>query len=96
VDDQERPAKADLAIRLAELAVYAAGMWMMLPEAQRQEIVMRATMGLHRLSGRLARRAAARSMETELRTGHARYELPWLLSVLRDQAARLYERERSA
>jgi hypothetical protein len=94
VDDQNGP--GPLARLLAQLAYLAMVAWMVLPEHKKRELAMRAARTAQSLSGQLARRAAVRSMEAELRTGHRRYELPYLLSLARDQAQKLYERERSA
>lgn len=81
---------------LLQLAYLAAVTWLMLPEHKRKELTMRAALQLQGLSGRLARLAAVRSMGAELRTGARRYELPYLLSLARDRAQRLYDQARSA
>ena len=81
---------------LASLAYLAVVSWMMLPDHKRRELKMKAARTAQSLSDRLARRAGDSSMGTELRTGQRRYEVPYLLSLAREQAGRLYERQRSA
>jgi hypothetical protein len=55
---------------------------------------MRLAEASRRLLTSLARRAGRTSMGIELAVGTQQYELPYLLSRLRDRAVEVYERER--
>ena len=55
---------------------------------------MRAAAGSRRHLTWLARRAGHSSMRTELETGRQQYQIPMILSLMRDKAAAFYDRER--
>ena len=55
---------------------------------------MRLAEGSRRLLSWLAHRAGHTSMGIELTAGREQYDLPYLLSRMRDRAAELYDRER--
>ena len=88
---KRREAIARLVLALAYIAVMA---WYLIPEHQRKLTGMRLAAASRRLCERAALRAGHQSMTLELGTGQRRYELPYLLSLARDRAARFYDRLR--
>ena len=81
---------------LLNLAYLGAAAWLMMPEHQRQLLVMRVTMTARAAATALARRAGVASMANELATGRQVYTLPYLLSRARDRLGRAYEAARGA
>jgi hypothetical protein len=63
----------------------------LIPAHQRQAAKLRALRWCVLGTNRLARRAAAGSMALELATGEQEYDVPFLLSVLRDRLHRAYD-----
>jgi hypothetical protein len=91
----ETTEQAEALVRLAAALMYAGAIaWMMIPPHRRQLLMMRAILAARSLAHKSALRAGAASMETELRTGTERYELPYLLARLRDRLAAAYEHAR--
>lgn len=91
--EPRRPGKAELLMALLSTATMAALTWYsMASPAEREQARMRALAGLHRLAGRLARRAGHKGMGDELAgRDYQRYSVAFRLSQLRDRLARELE-----
>lgn len=68
-------------------------MWtLMVPEPTRREWKLRAVLLCGQVTNRLGRRAAAGSLDREVSTGQANYELPLALMTASEWCRRQYER----
>jgi hypothetical protein len=98
--ESREPGKAEVAVAVAATVVSSLVMaWSMMPEQERLWIRLRIASALHRFAGRRAWREGRAGMADELAgrkpDARARYGSAYVLSRLRDAAARSLEGMRS-
>lgn len=69
-------------------------LWILIPEHRRRLLMMHAAASLRQTAGRLACRTGHQAMGLELRVSVENYELPYRLSLVREWAAKVYEKLR--
>lgn len=91
---RERTRSEELTTTAVVLLYAAYAAWVLVPEHTRRLWTLRALRRLETATGELARRAGRAAMRAELSGDHPGYEVPELLSRVRDGFARLYGRVR--
>jgi hypothetical protein len=92
--DEDRLARVKMIEALISLALCLWCLWIMVPEHRRKLWRMRVLLALQRRTGWAARRTGAASMRAELDSGQQNYALPYVLSLIREDLGRMYDRTR--